>query len=204
MGHSQESKAETHQKIVSRAARRLRELGLEGIGVADLMKEVGLTVGGFYKHFDSREHLVAEALGAMRTGWEAIFAAADQRGRSGSALFDELVEAYLDPAHRDTPGEGCVFAALAADLARSSPETRAVATDNLERVLARLTQVFGDRRSPAARASAIFVYSALVGAVSLARATNDPKLSREILTTVARALKKTMRPEAGSRSRTGA
>ena len=195
MGHARESKVETHEKIVGTAAKRLREVGLQGIGVADLMKEVGLTVGGFYKHFNSRDGLVAEALDAMKNGWDATFAEAEERGRGDEALFDALVDRYLDVAHRDRPGDGCLFAALSSDLARSGDEARDVATRKLERVIARLAQVFRDRRAKAARVTAIFVYSALVGAVSLARATNDEALSREILSSVRKVLKKTMRPE---------
>ncbi len=195
MGHSRESKADTHEKIVATAARRLREKGLEGIGVADLMKEAGLTVGGFYKHFESRDDLVAEAVDAMTNGWDATYADAAARGRGNDALFDALVEGYLDERHRDAPAEGCLFASLAGDLGRSGSKTREVATGKLQRSLERLTQVFDDRRAPAARAAAIFVYSALVGAMTLARATNDGALSREILSTVGRVLKKTMRPE---------
>jgi TetR/AcrR family transcriptional repressor of nem operon len=196
MGYSRDSKAETHERIVDAAARRLREAGLDGIGVADLMKEVGLTVGGFYKHFDSRDDLVAEALGAMGNGWDPLFADAEARGRSDAALFDALVDAYLDVSHRDRPSDGCLFAALSSDLGRSGDKARDAATRKLERAIARLAQVFKDRRAPAARATAIVVYSALVGAVSLARATKDEVLSREILSTVAKVLKKTMRPEA--------
>jgi TetR/AcrR family transcriptional repressor of nem operon len=198
MGHSRESKAETHEKIVANAARRLREKGLDGIGVADLMKEAGLTVGGFYKHFDSRDDLVAEALDGMGTGWDAAFAEAENGGRRGETLFDSLVDGYLGVAHRDAPGEGCTFAALAGDLGRSGTKPREVATRKLEKVLTLLGDVFGERR-PAARAKAIFVYSALVGAMSLARATSDETLSKEILTTVGRLLKKTMRPGTESR-----
>jgi TetR/AcrR family transcriptional repressor of nem operon len=194
MGHSRESKAETHEKIVQAAAERLREAGLEGIGVADLMKEVGLTVGGFYKHFESRDDLVAEALDAMTNGWDATFADAERRGRGSDALFDALVDGYLDVKHRDHPGQGCLFAALSGDLGRSGDKARGVATRRLERGIDKLATVFDDRRAPAARAAAIFLYSALVGAVSLARATNDEALSREILATVGRVLKKTLRP----------
>lgn len=195
MGHSRESKQETHGKIVGAAARRLREVGLEGIGVADLMKEVGLTVGGFYKHFGSRADLVAEALDAMKTGWDAAFDDAEERGLRGEALFDALVEGYLDVAHRDAPGQGCPFAALAGDIGRSDEQARAVATRKLERLFTRFARVFEHRRAPAARAAAVFVFSALVGALTLARATNDDALSREILATVGKMLKKTMRPE---------
>ncbi|APR80780.1 Transcriptional regulator, TetR family protein [Minicystis rosea] len=196
MGYSQDSKAETHGKIVGAAARRLREAGLEGVGVADLMKEVGLTVGGFYKHFGSRDDLVAEALAAMGNGWDPLFAEAEARGRSDATLFDALVDGYLDVSHRDAPGDGCLFAALSSDLGRSGDKAREVATRKLDRVITRLAQLFKDRRAPAARATAIVVYSALVGAMSLARATNDEALSREILSTVGKVLKKTLRPEA--------
>lgn len=197
MGHSKDSKAETHEKIVGTAARRFREVGLDGIGVADLMKDVGLTVGGFYKHFDSRDDLVAEAVDAMQNGWDPTFAEAEAKGHPSDRLFDELVDGYLTVAHRDAPGEGCLFAALADDLGRSGKKTKAVATRKLARAVERLSTVFDDRRAPAARAAAIFVYSALVGAVSLARATNDEALSREILGTVGKVLKKVMRPKPG-------
>jgi TetR/AcrR family transcriptional repressor of nem operon len=195
MGHSRESKTETHEKIVQTAARRLREEGLDGIGVADLMKEAGLTVGGFYKHFGSRDDLVAEALEAMGNGWDPTFAEAEARGRSKAALFDALVDSYVAVDHRDAPGRGCLFASLAGDLGRGGDKARDVATRKLERLFTRLAEVFGERLGATARAKAIFVYSALVGAMTLARATSDEALSREILSTVARQLKKTLRPE---------
>ncbi len=201
MGHSQESKLETHAKIVEAAAKRFRETGLEGIGVADLMKEVGLTVGGFYKHFESRGALVAEAVSAMQGGWDALFARAEERGQAKPALFDALVDNYLDPAHRDNPGEGCLFAALSAELARSEDAARTAATQKLESALGKLTKVFSEQRAPAARAAAIFAYSTLIGAVSLARATNDPALSAEILSTVARGLKARLRPATAGQSK---
>jgi TetR/AcrR family transcriptional repressor of nem operon len=194
MGHSRESKAETHDKIVQTAARRFREAGLQGIGIADLMKEVGLTVGGFYKHFASRDDLVAEAVEAADNTWDSMIAKAIEKETPNDDLHDQLVGRYLDVAHRDAPGNGCVFGALAGDLARSGPRARDVATTRLEHALAHLTSVFRDRRAPAARAAAIVLYCTLVGAVSLARATNDDALSREILTTVGKALKKA-RPE---------
>jgi TetR/AcrR family transcriptional regulator, transcriptional repressor for nem operon len=194
MGHSQDSKLETHAKILAAAAKRFREAGLEGIGVADLMQEVGLTVGGFYKHFTSRGALVAEALSTMQNGWDALFADALERQQASPQLFDALVESYLSPAHRDHPGEGCLFAALSSELGRAEEDTRTEATRKLTIVLDKLTSVFDDRRAPAARAAAIFGYSALVGALSLARATNDEALSREILSTTTKALKNLLRP----------
>lgn len=174
MGTSQRDKAETHGRIVAHAARRLRERGLEGIGVADLMKEAGLTVGGFYKHFPSREHLVAEAVTSTFGQFRA----------TPTASFNDLVARYLDPAHRDTPGEGCAFAALAADLARAPEMTRQPAGNEIAGNIDRLDTLLGGE----AREAAILAYSALVGAVSLARIVPDPALSDEILASVLRRL----------------
>src|SRR5215469_11237411 len=122
MGHSQSDKARTHARIVAIAAQRLRERGLDGMGLADLMKEAGLTVGGFYKHFASRDDLVAQAVGACFGRWQA---ALDRQAEGGPAVtFAKLVDAYLSAAHRDGAGTGCAFAAVAADLARSDRHTR--------------------------------------------------------------------------------
>lgn len=192
MGHSQRSKLETHGRILEAASVRLRERGLEGIGVADLMKEAGLTVGGFYKHFASKDELLARAIETMANGWAEVFAQGDEL--APGALFDALVDSYLAPEHRDHPGSGCLFAALSSEIGRSEDVVRTAATERLGAVLRRLTAVFPDRRAPAARAAAILTYAACVGAVSLARATNDEALSREILATVAKGLKRALRP----------
>jgi TetR/AcrR family transcriptional regulator, transcriptional repressor for nem operon len=191
MGRSQADKAETHEKIVRTAARRLREEGLLGVGVADLMKEAGLTVGGFYKHFDSRDELVAEALASIESAWEPAIADAKAKDVPDAKIFARLVDGYLSEEHRDAPGAGCVFAALSGDLARGGEKVRGVGTRKLLRGLELLAGLFRGPRA-GARATAIVTYSALIGALSLARiATNDKDdaLSREILTTVARAIK---------------
>src|SRR5262249_4636484 len=108
------------------AAIRFREAGLQGIGVAEVMKEAGLTHGGFYRHFNSREDLVREAL-------EHAFAASDARIANLTTVaktpgLDATIDAYLSKAHRDAPGEGCAMAALACDIARADPATRAAFT----------------------------------------------------------------------------
>lgn len=189
MGHSQADKAKSHEKIVRTAARRLREDGLAGIGVADLMKEAGLTVGGFYKHFGSRDDLVAEALASIDSAWERALADGKAKAIPDAKIFARVVDAYLSEEHRDGPGTGCAFAALSGDIARGGEKVRRVATRNLLRGLERLGSLFGDRRASDARATAIVTFSALMGALSLARIASDDALSREILTTVARALK---------------
>ncbi|REE92222.1 TetR/AcrR family transcriptional regulator [Cupriavidus plantarum] len=186
MRHSRAEKAATHQRIVQIAARRFRERGIDGIGVADIMREAGLTVGGFYKHFDSREALVMEALTVAFAGLEAWEAAA--RGSLRRAIL-----AYLSPGHRDDRTDSCPLAALLNDVPRGvrpgvASDAANVYTEQLIRVFdffERLLPADGrdDRDDRGARARLVF--SACVGALTLARAVDDPALSREILDTVA-------------------
>ena len=112
MGYSKSDKAETHARIVSVAAKRFRELGLEGIGVADVMKEAGVTVGGFYKHFDSRDELVVEALA---TAFQDL-----DHWEEHTDTLTKLLENYLSEEHRDAPGTGCALGALVGVMSRAS------------------------------------------------------------------------------------
>src|ERR1700719_3112367 len=128
MGYSKRDKKETHARIVKVAAKRFRERGLEGIGVADVMKEAGVTVGGFYKHFESRDELVVEALTTAFKDldvWE-----------EHTEDMTELLQDYLTEAHRDTPGTGCAMGALLGDMTRGSKSTRALYTERVKRSLA--------------------------------------------------------------------
>src|SRR5271163_2966468 len=131
MGYSKSDKAATHDRIVNVAAKRFRELGIQGIGVADVMKEAGVTVGGFYKHFESRDELVVEALAAAFHDldyWEEHT--------------DNLAEAlknYLTEEHRDAPGTGCALSALLGDMTHASRSVKAVYTARLKRTLATST-----------------------------------------------------------------
>src|SRR5882757_2371306 len=123
MRHSKTEKAKTHERIVAIAAKKFREEGLAGIGIADLMKEAGLTVGGFYKHFHSRDALVVEAVGRALELWKRQVDAAASGGPP--VTYESLVDEYLSEAHRNHPGTGCPVSALAGDLARSDKRTRA-------------------------------------------------------------------------------
>jgi len=189
MRHSKTEKAKTHERIVAIAAKKFREEGLAGIGIADLMKEAGLTVGGFYKHFKSRDALVAEAVGSALEMWKERIDAAAGGPR---VTYESLVDDYLSEAHRDHPGVGCPVGALAGDLARSDKRTRAVATrkirDNIE-LLATLIRGTTKMDKDTARSRAVMTYCAMVGAISMARAVSDEELSREILKTVLQRLK---------------
>lgn len=194
MGHSRAEKAETHQRIVTLASKRFREKGLAGIGIADLMKEAGLTVGGFYKHFSSRDDLVAEAMRSALGAWKRKLDAAASGGPP--VTYESLVDEYLSEAHRDHPGTGCPVSALAADIARTDKRTRALITRDFQQnteLLANSIREAGEGNEGAARSRAIMAYCGLVGAITMARAVSDKQLSGEILKTVAELLKNPLR-----------
>src|ERR1700752_1357429 len=124
MGHSKAQKTKTHKRIISIASKRFREEGLARVGIAELMKDAGLTVGGFYKHFDSRDDLVAEAVSSAFGAWQRRM---DPRGSGGPPLsYAKLIDDYLSEAHRNSPGTGCAFSALAEEIGRSDKRTRAL------------------------------------------------------------------------------
>src|SRR5205807_4065170 len=144
MGHSQANKTESHDRIVTVAATRFREAGVDGIGVADLMKDAGLTHGGFYRHFASRDELAAEAIErALREGARAVEAVANTRKSPLTAL----VDAYLSAAHRDDLATSCAVTTLAADVARCNDRARSAYTRQVGAYLELLTKLIaGDKR----------------------------------------------------------
>ncbi|HTT09728.1 MAG TPA: TetR/AcrR family transcriptional regulator [Burkholderiaceae bacterium] len=186
MGHSRAAKADSHDRIVKVAADRFRELGVDGISVADLMKSAGLTHGGFYRHFGSRADLVAEAIQcALDDGSVAVDAIAVKPG----ATLGALVDAYLSLAHRDNLTSGCAVTTLANDVVRSGDRVRGAYTRQVRRYVEVLERLM-ERVPPKKRHStAVAALATLVGAVAMARAVNDEKLSREILKASAAALK---------------
>ncbi|HXZ09353.1 MAG TPA: TetR/AcrR family transcriptional regulator [Paraburkholderia sp.] len=174
MGHSQADKIASHQRIVDIAARRFRERGIDGISIADLMKEAGLTVGGFYKHFASRDELVAEAFDHAlhdNDAWETAVATAPR----------QAMRTYISEAHRDSVETGCPLATLANDISRSTDEARDIYTDNVKRVLDLISKSLPAEDGTNKRSEAALVLSACVGSVLLSRAVSDPKLSKQIL-----------------------
>ncbi len=195
MRHSKAEKAKTHKRIVAVASKRFREEGLAGIGIADLMREAGLTVGGFYKHFKSRDELVAEAVASALGVWKHQVEAAASGGPT--VTYQSLIDDYLSEAHRNHPGTGCPVSALAGDIARSDKRTRAVVTWQIRDNIALLASLIrntsqkdqGETDKGTARSQAVLAYCALVGAIGVARAVSDEQLSREILKTVAQLLK---------------
>src|ERR1700720_780273 len=190
MRHSKAEKAKTHKRIVAIASRRFREEGLAGIGIADLMKEAGLTVGGFYKHFNSRDALVAEAVGDALELWRRQVDAAASGGPP--VTYESLVDEYLSEAHRNHPGAGCPVGALAGELARSDKRTRALVSrkirDNIE-LLAGLIRDKNKTDKDTARSRAVMTYCAMVGAIGMAPPGSGEGVLRGNLKTVAQPVK---------------
>ncbi|EJT06039.1 TetR/AcrR family transcriptional regulator [Rhizobium sp. CCGE 510] len=182
MGRSQLEKQKTHERIVETASKRLREAGLDGIGVADLMKEAGLTVGGFYKHFASRDDLVAEAIQSAFDSWGRKLEAEGVNPAEMTAA--DVADRYVSVHHRDNPGDGCPFAALTSDISRSGEKARAIATDGLKRNFASLANKAAGADEGSRRRKAIMAFAMMAGGVGLARVSSDGELSDEILATV--------------------
>jgi|RhiMetdeSRZDD1v2_1073273.scaffolds.fasta_scaffold511603_3 TetR/AcrR family transcriptional regulator, transcriptional repressor for nem operon len=185
MRQSAEEKARTHERIVEIASARIREKGIEGPGVAEIMQAAGLTHGGFYKHFGSRDDLIAEAA-------EHAFAYADQTlDHHAHDPHDPLaswVDWYVSEEHRDDPGAGrCPVAALVGDVGRADDGVRGGYDALVERYLGVLEDMLGGGGD--ARQQATIAVSTLVGSLVLARAIDDDTLSDEILRTVREALR---------------
>jgi TetR/AcrR family transcriptional regulator, transcriptional repressor for nem operon len=157
------------------------------LSVAELMKEAGLTHGGFYRHFESREQLVAEAAQrALSQGSAPAMAAAQLGGRRG---YTALVDGYLSARHRDHPESGCAVACIAADVARAGGSARATYTHQVQEYLAVLADLIDNPDRQLGEREAVLTFTVLVGAISMARAVEDPDLSQQILTNAAAALK---------------
>ncbi|WP_047309849.1 TetR/AcrR family transcriptional regulator [Rhodopseudomonas palustris] len=180
MRYSKEHKQETHDRIVRRASVKLREKGAHGIGVADLMKDAGLTHGGFYAHFASREALVIEAFSY------AMDRSTDRWRKLAEELPPErrlaaLVDGYLSATHRDDPGRGCAVPALGAEIARESPKTRKAFAAKLDDMIAMIAAQYVDAPPKAARKQAMATLATMMGTLVLARIAGSGELSDEIL-----------------------
>lgn len=183
---SREQAAENRERIVQVAAKLFRERGFDGIGVADLMKAAGLTHGGFYGHFGSKEDLAAEAsdraLKDVLQYWSGVV------DKNPDEAFSTIVNRYVSEGHRDTPGKGCLVAALGSDLGRQPRAVRRVVTDGINAFIGQLMQLVPGKSKPARRRQALTDFAAMVGAVTIARAVDDPALSTDVLDAVASSL----------------
>jgi TetR/AcrR family transcriptional repressor of nem operon len=179
MKKSKKETAETRRHIVKEASSRFRENGVAGTGIADLMTAAGLTHGGFYKHFQSKDQLVEEALTSAA---EALVHEMEQELASAPGIhgLHAMLRWYLSSEHCDDLGSGCALAALGSELARSGEGVREIATAGFLRMV---DVVAGrlEREPAAAKKEAIFLVATMIGAVTMARIASDPALSKSIL-----------------------
>jgi TetR/AcrR family transcriptional regulator, transcriptional repressor for nem operon len=176
---SREQATQNRERIIEAAARLFRERGFEGIGVADLMKEAGLTHGGFYGHFSSKDDLIAEASARALTRSLALFS--NPRERASRDPLSAVADVYLTSKHRDDPGTGCLLAAVGSDVSRQGPAARRAVTAHIRSAVELLTKLVPGKARAARRRQAISTYATLVGAMVMARAVDDRELSQEIL-----------------------
>ena len=167
---SREQMAEHRRRILDAASSLFRNRGFDAVSVAEVMKAAGLTHGGFYGHFSSKDDLVAQTL--------AHVLAADS---GGNGDFSHYLSTYLSPRHRDNPAAGCPTAGLAAAIRHQTPAARAAMTEGLRSQIARIEAALPEANLADRHRNAIGSWAAMVGAVILARAIDDPALSDEIL-----------------------
>ena len=186
MRRSREAKLRTHERIVDTAAAQIREQGIEGPGVAEIMLAAGLTHGGFYKHFRSRDELIAEA---AHRAFAVTGRALNDYATDEPDQFAGFVDGYVSEEHRDAPGaDRCSVSALIGDVGRADDGVRAGYDAVVERFIATIEGMLGGGQG--ARRQATIAVSMLVGSLGLARAVDDDALSAEILRTAREALKR--------------
>jgi TetR/AcrR family transcriptional repressor of nem operon len=170
------AKEVTHERIVEAAARAIRRSGYDGTSVADIMKEAGLTHGGFYAHFASREAMLAEA--ADRAGAEAVAASARIAATAPpEKALQRLLHAYLSNEHLISVEMGCPVAALGSEMPRQAPEVRRAATRRIKEMIDVVARQSPDWGQPGAHEHALVTVATMVGALVLARAVDDPRVS---------------------------
>ena len=186
MRKSREEAAETRKRIVKAAACEFREKGIVATGLADLMKAAGMTHGGFYKHFDSKDGLAAEACAHGLSE-----SARRMRRRAEKNPADPLasvIEGFLSAEHVEDAGRGCTVTALGSDMFRCGDETRDAFTRGVSELIAVMAELQPAGGPRARRAAAMTTFAAMLGAVVLARGVNDPKLRRALLDSMRRHL----------------
>ena len=183
---TREQAAANREKVLQVAGTLFRQHGFDGIGVADIMKRAGLTHGGFYGQFASKDDLAAEATARVlgNPGWQARLT-----GKVNPS-FADVVRAYLSPRHRDDPGTGCLISALGSDAARQPRAVRRALTDGFRVRLDAWMKLVPGRSVAARREKALVTMATLVGALIIARAVDDPALSDEILEATATELRR--------------
>ena len=175
MRKSREEAAQTRKRIVTAASGEFRKNGIVATGLNDLMSAAGLTHGGFYKHFESKDQLVAEACA------EAVETTICERLATASSEGPGIAAAYLSTGHRANPATGCPLSAIGSELARSDEKTRAAATAGFLKLVEIMAGQCGKLPPAPARRRALVAVSTLIGALTMSRVVTDPELSAEIL-----------------------
>lgn len=183
MRYSHEHKQQTHQRVIAAAAQAFRAHGVANVSIPSLMKQVGLTHGGFYAHFDSKDALLAATCASGQGETVKQLFSAAEKAAPGKKL-QAIIDTYLCPAHRDNPAAGCTIPALAAEIAREPAEVRHAFTQSIRTLLDLLRPLMPESTPAAADErtdEALAFLSGMAGAVLLARAVDDPALSDRIL-----------------------
>lgn len=180
MRYGEHHRHRTHRRIVENASYGLRQNGAKGLSVVDLMKLAGLTHGGFYNHFESREALereaIAFAMDQTTERWKKLVSE-----QANGERFEAVLADYLSPRHRDNPKQGCALPALAVDVARSSSRAQLALASKLETMIAVFVELLPDDAPQQARQSATAAIATMVGSIVLSRAVGAGKLSDQIL-----------------------
>ena len=191
MRYSESHKEETRLQILKIAGRALRAKGPDGVGVAEIMKEAGLTHGGFYAHFKSKDDLLVEAL-------EGVFAASKKKfqkameGLPPRHALGAYVDFYVSASQRDNPANGCPITALNSDMPRQSKKLRTAFDAGVKRLIDTMRDMIEQAyiaQGDEAQALAASVFSAMAGAVAVSRAVSDKRLSDEMLETARNSIK---------------
>jgi TetR/AcrR family transcriptional regulator, transcriptional repressor for nem operon len=192
MKKSKAETAETRRRIILTAVAEFRRKGIHETSIADVMEAAGLTHGAFYRHFASKDQLIAESCS------ECTFASVEDQLAATSAddheRVETIVELYLSTAHRDDISTGCTFAALGSELARACEETRAAASARALNLVTAIAKRFDDMPADVAKARAVLTVSAMVGAVTMSRIMTDTAASEAILDDTRRELARLMQP----------
>jgi TetR/AcrR family transcriptional regulator, transcriptional repressor for nem operon len=180
MRRSREEAAETRRNIIKTAGIRFRQNGICETGLVDLMESAGLTHGGFYRHFDSKDQLISESSAdAFATNVGEMEAAASTT--KGRKALEAIANRYLSPEHRKDRAHGCPLAALGSELARAEKSTRSAATEGILKMIAAVAERMKDPNTDRAKKSASVFVATMLGALTISRIVADPKVSNEIL-----------------------
>jgi TetR/AcrR family transcriptional regulator, transcriptional repressor for nem operon len=188
MRYGPEQSEKTKQRVVKIAAAQMRKRGPDNVGVADVMSRAGLTHGGFYAHFASKDDLIAAAVGRMFDESQMRFREWTE-GKSKPDALRAYINAYVSAVHRDRPEGGCAIAALSSDIHRQGGKARAAYDACVARLVNSIAGLLSEGDETKNRALAVSMLAEMTGAVAAARAVSDPKLSDEILAGARRALR---------------